>query len=113
MSVQMSLLAGRFFRDADNARAQKVAIVNQSFASKFYGGSNPVGRYLDKDTVIVGEVSDVAISSGLNPTAPLMNEQIMYTPAAQVDGYTPKTDTEIPMPERIEQADAFFAGIGA
>ena len=84
-TLQMGLLAGRFFTDADNSRAQKVAIVNQSFAHKFYGGSNPVGRYLDKDTLIVGEVSDVAISSGLNPTAPLMNEQIMYTPATQVD----------------------------
>ena len=84
-TLQMGLLAGRFFTDADNAGAQKVAIVNQSFAHKFYGGSNPVGRYLDKDTLIVGEVSDVAISSGLKPTAPLMNEQIMYTPATQVD----------------------------
>jgi len=84
-TLRMSLLAGRFFTDADNSEAQKVAIVNQSFAHKFYGGSNPVGRYLDKDTLIVGEVSDVAISSGLNPTAPLMNEQIMYVPATQVD----------------------------
>ena len=84
-TLQMSLLAGRFFTDADNSKAQKVAIVNQSFARKFYGGSNPIGRYLDKNTMIVGEVSDVAISSGLNPTAPLMTEQIMYVPAAQVD----------------------------
>ena len=33
--------------------------------------------------------------------------------AAQVDGYTPKIDTEIPIPKRIEQADLFFAGVGA
>src|SRR2546430_2349297 len=33
--------------------------------------------------------------------------------AAQVDGYTPKADAESTLNERIEQADAFFKGIGA
>jgi antirestriction protein ArdC len=33
--------------------------------------------------------------------------------AAQVDGYTPTTDADIPMPERIAHADAFFKAIGA
>src|SRR5215471_18512840 len=33
--------------------------------------------------------------------------------AAQVDGYTPKADPDIPAIERIEQADAFFKSIGA
>jgi antirestriction protein ArdC len=33
--------------------------------------------------------------------------------AAQVDGYTPKADPDMSMPERIERADAFFQAIGA
>src|SRR5689334_19025438 len=33
--------------------------------------------------------------------------------AAQVDGYSPKVDTERPMLERVEQAEAFFKTIGA
>ena len=33
--------------------------------------------------------------------------------AAQVDGYTPKAEPEMPMPERIAHADAFFTRIGA
>jgi antirestriction protein ArdC len=33
--------------------------------------------------------------------------------AAQVDGYTPKADPDVPMLERIACADAFFQGIGA
>lgn len=33
--------------------------------------------------------------------------------AAQVDGYTPSTDSELPMPERIAHAEAFFQTIGA
>jgi hypothetical protein len=84
-TLQMPLLAGRFFTDADGPAAQKVAVVNESFSHKFYGGSNPVGRYVNKDTLIVGEVADVPVSSGLYAGAPLMTEQAMYTPAAQED----------------------------
>src|SRR5207244_3681401 len=38
-----------------------------------------------KDTVIVGEVADVPLSSGLDPVAPLQMEETMYVPAAQLD----------------------------
>src|SRR5216684_1166492 len=84
-TLQMPVLAGRVFTDADRPNAQHVAIVNQAFARKFYGGSNPVGRYVNKDTLIVGEVADVSVSSGLYQGAPLMSEQAMYVPAAQVN----------------------------
>lgn len=87
-TLQMPLLAGRIFTDADGPNSQKVAVVNQSFARKFYGGMNPVGRYVDKDTLIVGEVADVPISSNLFPVAPLMSEETMYIPAAQVETHT-------------------------
>jgi macrolide transport system ATP-binding/permease protein len=83
-TLQMPLLAGRIFTDADGPNAQHVAVVNQAFARKFYGGTNPVGRYIDKDTLIVGEVADVSVSSGLYEGAPLMSEQGMYIPAAQL-----------------------------
>jgi macrolide transport system ATP-binding/permease protein len=84
-TLQMPVLAGRVFTDADGPNAQHVVVVNQAFARKFYGGSNPVGRSIDKDTVIVGEVTDVPISSNLYPVAPLMSEQTIYVPVAQVD----------------------------
>ena len=83
-TLQMPVLAGRVLTDADGPNAQREALVNQAFARKFYGGSNPVGRYVNKDTVIVGEVADVSVSSGLYEGAPLMSEQAMYIPAAQV-----------------------------
>jgi predicted permease len=84
-TLQMPVLAGRTFADAGGPNTQKVAVVNQAFARKFYGGSNPVGRYLDKDTLIVGEVADVSVSSGIYEGAPLMSEQAMYIPASQVN----------------------------
>jgi ABC-type antimicrobial peptide transport system permease subunit len=86
-TLQMPVLAGRVFTDADGPNTQHVAVVNRSFARKFYGGSNPVGRYINNDTLIVGEVTDVSVSSGLNPVAPLMSEQAMYIPAAQVNAH--------------------------
>ena len=84
-TLQMPLLAGRVFTGADGPNAQSVAIVNQAFARKFYGGGNPVGRYINKDTLIVGEVADVPLSSGLDPVAPLQTEETLYVPAAQLD----------------------------
>ncbi len=84
-TLQIPMLAGRIFTDADGSNTQHVAVVNQAFARKFYGGANPVGRYINKDTIIVGEVADVSVSSGLYEGAPLMSEQAMYIPAAQVN----------------------------
>lgn len=86
-ALQMPLLAGRPFTDADGPNSQHVAIVNRTFARKFYGGASPVGHYLDKSTLIVGEVADVPISSRLNATdPPLTGEQTMYIPASQIGG---------------------------
>src|SRR5690348_14186511 len=85
-TLQMRLLAGRVFTDADGPNSQRVAVVNRTFARKFYGEANPVGHYLNKNMLIVGEVSDVPISSGLHPVAPLQGEETVYIPAAQIQG---------------------------
>jgi len=76
---------GRVFTEGDRADSNPVAIVNREFTRKFFHGANPVGRYVDKDRVIVGMVEDVAIQPGLNPTAPLSSEEMMYIPATQVE----------------------------
>jgi predicted permease len=84
-TLQMPVLAGRVFTDADGPATQRVTVVNQAFARKFYGGGNPVGHYVNKDTLIIGEIADVSVSSGLYRGAPLMSEQAMYIPATQVN----------------------------
>jgi hypothetical protein len=84
-ALQIPVLMGRTFTDADGPDSQRVAIVNQTFVRKFFHGTSPIGRYVDKDTMIVGMVEDVAISPGLEVTAPLSGEEGMYVPAAQVD----------------------------
>ncbi len=83
-ALQIPVLMGRSFTGADGPDSQHVAIVNQTFARKFFHGTSPIGRYVDKDTMIVGVVADVAIAPGLEVTAPLAGEEGMYVPAAQM-----------------------------
>jgi hypothetical protein len=82
--LQIPILAGRDFADSDGPGAQLVAIVNRTFARKFYGGESPVGHTLNHGIVIVGMVADVQLSSNLDPVAPLQSEETMYVPAAQM-----------------------------
>ena|ERR1043165_217948 len=42
--MKIGLVAGREFDDRDIAGSTKVAIVNEMFAKKFFGGINPVGH---------------------------------------------------------------------
>ena len=84
-ALQIPILMGRAFNDADGPNSQRVAIINRTFVRKFFNGASPLGHYVDKDTMIVGVVEDVAIEPGLDPTAPLSAEQSMYIPATQVD----------------------------
>jgi predicted permease len=84
-TLQIPLLQGRGFTLADGPDTQPVVIVNRRFANKFFHGANPVGRTVNKNAVIVGVVADVQLSSGLNPVAPLMSEETMYMPAAQMN----------------------------
>jgi len=86
-TLQIPVLAGRVFRDADGPDKQQVVVINQAFTRKFFPGMTPVGRYLDKDTLIVGVVADTVMSSasGLNAAAePLTKEEAIYLPAAQM-----------------------------
>lgn len=84
-TLEIPLLSGRTFTASDGPATQPVAIVNSSFARKFFPGMNPVGHTIDKNTVIVGVVADTQISSGLNRVAPLQTEETMYIPAAQMN----------------------------
>jgi len=83
-TLQIPVLAGRTFTAEDGPDTQHVAIVNQTFVRRFFHGENPVGRHLNKDMMIIGVVEDVAMAPGIDPTAPVMGEQMFYIPATQV-----------------------------
>jgi macrolide transport system ATP-binding/permease protein len=87
-TLQMPILAGRDFADSDGPETQPVAIINQTFARKFFQVSNPadaIGHIVNKTTRIIGVVADTQLSSGLSDDAvPLISEETMYIPASQV-----------------------------
>jgi len=84
-ALQIPVLLGRSFTEGDGPDLQHVAIVNQTFARKFFRGANPLGHYLDKNTLIVGVVENVAVPPGVEASAPLTGEQAVYVPYAQMD----------------------------
>jgi predicted permease len=86
--LRIPLLSGRIFSESDTSNSQNVVVVNESFARKFMGATNVVGRHISSAgtvSLIVGVVGDVTKKPGLMP-APLASEVTYYMPAAQVDG---------------------------
>lgn len=43
-AIEIPLLAGRSFNRRDDEKAPRVAVVNQTFANKYFAGENPVGK---------------------------------------------------------------------
>jgi predicted permease len=91
------MLAGRDFTPQDTLSAPRVVIVNETFAKKYFGGANPVGRWVRNEPVperdenpprleIVGLVRD-AVYDSLRQTIP----PTMYRPATQSERPGPAT----------------------
>jgi predicted permease len=65
-TLKIPVLLGRAFNDSDIKGAPKVAMVNQKFAKRYFGGASPVGRHFGMgidpgtklDIQIVGMVGD-------------------------------------------------------
>src|SRR5262249_45957305 len=63
-AMGIPLLAGRVFSDRDDSSATPVALINQTFAHRFFPNENPIGQHLRFGSVhpwitIVGIVGDV------------------------------------------------------
>jgi putative ABC transport system permease protein len=75
-TMQISLLAGRFFTPADTADAQLAVIVNHKLAEHYWPGADPIGKRIRIGTAefptpwltVVGEVADVKENSPDEPT---------------------------------------------
>src|SRR5215469_1852441 len=75
-SLEMPLLAGRFFTAADNADSQLVIVVNHKLAEHYWPGQNPIGKRLRIGTsesqtpwlTVVGEIGDLKENSPDEPT---------------------------------------------
>jgi predicted permease len=69
-AMGIPLLRGRTFDDGKRLDAANEVIINQSFASQFFPGEDPVGRHLHvrgKNAVVVGIVGDTRYAIGEKP----------------------------------------------
>jgi len=93
-TMKIPILLGRDFTRKDDQGAPKVAIVNQRFARRYFGGANPVGRHLGMggnpgtktDIEIVGVAGDTKYEN--------MREEVpyeLYIPYRQTDFVTGMT----------------------
>src|SRR5262249_7341067 len=93
------ILAGRDFTAHDTLEAPRVVIVNETFAKKYFGGANPVGRWVRNEPTperggnpprlqIIGLARDAVYDSLRKDIPPTM-----YRPATQTDKPEPGTAT--------------------
>lgn len=88
-TLQVPLLRGRVFTDADNANAAKIAVVNRAFVKRFLGdNSEAVGTHIQIEGVdwqIVGVVADVQERNAWSSQyAPIAGFAQVYLPVAQL-----------------------------
>ncbi len=95
----LRLLAGRDFDRDDRAGHVPVAVVNQTFARRFFDGESPVGRHFksglagpqsDVDYEIVGMVSDSVYRSPQEGAA-----ATIFLPFAQLEGPGPSASLAV------------------
>ena len=77
-TVGTRIVAGRDVLELDTATSRRVAIVNESFARRFFGRENPLGRHFGKDGLkhtadyeIVGIIEDAKYFNPEDPAPPM------------------------------------------
>jgi putative ABC transport system permease protein len=94
-ALRIPLLRGRYFTRTDTGKANRIAIVNEAFARKYWLDQNPIGQRMvigkglgdvfdepAREVVgIVGSVTESGLAGGMVP--------VMYVPQSQItDGLT-------------------------
>jgi predicted permease len=76
-ALEIPLLSGRFFTNADRTGRPKTVIISHQLAQQYFPGENPIGRHLhvpargDAVYEVVGVVGDTVYEVG-KPTMPMM-----------------------------------------
>jgi len=79
--LQIRLLKGRLFTDADSADAAWSVIVNREAAKRFFGSEDPIGRTLpfgNEQMTVIGVVENVKYTGIASPV-----ESVIYRPWGQ------------------------------
>jgi macrolide transport system ATP-binding/permease protein len=86
-TIGTRFVEGRAIEDGDQPTARQIAVVNQTFAGRYFKNRNPIGGRFGKDGPehstdyeIVGVVEDAKYQSGYQPAAPMF-----FLPLAQFE----------------------------
>jgi predicted permease len=80
-TMQIPLVAGRFFTDADARSTQDVIVCNEAYAARYWPGQNPIGKHIKSDgawRTVVGIVAN-SQSNDLSETP----QPFLYLPLFQ------------------------------
>ena len=89
--MQIPLVRGRFFTDADNEHSARVVVIDESFAERYFPGEDPIGKHLHfiqessggpRTDEIIGVVGHVK-QFGLEPDKANNIDVQYYEPFAQ------------------------------
>jgi macrolide transport system ATP-binding/permease protein len=58
-TLQVKLRSGRFFSDADDAGKQKVIMVNDAFAQKYFPGEDPIGKKIGDTELTPNSIREI------------------------------------------------------
>ena len=88
-TVGIPVLLGREFGEQDRENSEKVAVVNQSFARRFFGNESPIGKRFGDDGSgsagkyeIVGLVGDAKYGSVREPNRPMIFQPVLQEPVS-------------------------------
>jgi predicted permease len=93
-TMGIPLLRGRDFSEADRPHGQPVAILNQSFAQRLFGNSDPIGQFVgyqaapaDHVYQVIGVVGDAQVDGLRNPAPPVAYFSLQQgaTPAGTIE----------------------------
>jgi predicted permease len=108
-AMSIPIKRGRFLSGQDNEHSSLVAVVDESFAAKYFGGQDPIGKHIylkaiDKPLEIVGLVGHVK-QWGLDTDDKESLHAQLYTPFMQMaDSDMQQTDNGVDVLLRSDEA---------
>jgi predicted permease len=90
-TLGIKVLYGREFTERDLISKQKIAVINQKFVDKYFGGKNPIGKHIgtggdpgtQTDIEIVGVIADTKYMTMRDDTK---ENQMYWVPYTQMNG---------------------------
>jgi predicted permease len=87
--MEIPLLRGRDFTHRDNEDGVQVAIVNESFAARYWKGEDPIGKRIDYGTgwvTVVGVARDSRYRRLVEPPSPMLFRPVLqsYHPSSYI-----------------------------